>query len=55
MMRKHQNRVTKKEVGIFRRQTPIRQTPTRTHGMKKGKKARGNKKSKKSSKNNNRK
>ena len=55
MMRKHQNRVTKKKIGIFRRQTPIRQTPTRVHGMKKSKKARGNKKSKKSSKNNNRK
>ena len=50
MMRNHQNRVTKKKIGIFRRQTP-----TRAHGMKKGKKARGNKKSKKSSKNNNRK
>ena len=53
MMRNHQNRVTKKKIGIFRRQTP-----TRAHGVKKGKKARGNKKSKKSkksSKNNNRK
>ena len=52
MMRNHQNRVTKKKIGIFRRQTP-----TRAHGVKKGKKARGNNKSKKrsSKKNNNRK
>ena len=53
MMRKHQNKVTKEGVGIFRK---VEKKRTRAYGVKKSKKASAKKgRSKKGAKNNNRK
>ena len=44
MMRRHQNKVNREGIGIFKR---VKKTPSRAHGMKKGKGKGAKKQSKK--------